>query len=127
VWNLVFILNLIGVVCYPFATDVKTRPPVFSLEWPQEGMILCSTDFDVRCHCVNPKAVVTALLCDDQGTAAVQDAGAHSETLQPSARFCIGEIDNPHDGPAPGAEELAKATFTCCSGVIRASSGLAIK
>lgn len=50
-----------------FTIAGKTNPPVFRLDWPQEGMTINNSNFDLRGPCDDPTAQVTALVCDDTG------------------------------------------------------------
>ena len=52
---------------YVFTTVGDTNPPVFKLAWPEDGMSISGSQFDLYGQCDDPTAVVTALLCNDEG------------------------------------------------------------
>ena len=50
-----------------FTTVGDTNPPIFKPDWPQDGMSIAGSQFDLRGPCNDPTAIVTAFACDDEG------------------------------------------------------------
>lgn len=50
-----------------FTTVGDTNPPVFKLAWPEDGMSISGSQFDLYGQCDDPTATVAALLCNDEG------------------------------------------------------------
>jgi len=50
-----------------FTTVGDTNPPIFKPDWPQDGMSIVGSQFDLRGPCDDPTSIVTAFACDDEG------------------------------------------------------------
>jgi hypothetical protein len=50
-----------------FTTVGDTNPPIFKPDWPQDGMSISGSQFDLHGPCDDPTAIVTAFICNDEG------------------------------------------------------------